>query len=226
MSLRVDTQARIEAVRFQNQTGSPAAPDAGYSLIYILPTGLYMETSGGAVIGPFVTGTSQSKTLIQELTPTGTGVSFTSIPGTYKKLTLEFAARSTQAATTVHATVSFNADTTDGNYDRNLLLSYGASTVAGTGGSDRQLLQNSIMAANATAGEFSIGILEIPQYANTNFRKHVIALCSRNEGGTPKTINQTSMMRWANSAAITRVDIDLSAGNYAANSVFRLYGEI
>lgn len=58
MSLRIDTQARIEAVRLQNQGAAPSAPSAGYSLVFSKSDGLYLETSGGAVIGPFITGSA------------------------------------------------------------------------------------------------------------------------------------------------------------------------
>lgn len=56
MSNRIDTQARTEAVRFQNQTGSFASPTAGYSLIFTKADGLYVENSTGTVIGPLVAG--------------------------------------------------------------------------------------------------------------------------------------------------------------------------
>lgn len=51
MALKIDTEARIERVRLENQASSLASPVAGYSQIYAMTTGsmrgLYIEYAGG-----------------------------------------------------------------------------------------------------------------------------------------------------------------------------------
>lgn len=228
MSVKIDTQARIGAVRFQNQTGSPAAPAAGYSLLYMTTNGLYMETSGGAVIGPFVTGTAAApaggRTLIAESTPTGTTATFSAIPGTYKKLVIEFAIRSTQAAATVSGVVEFNGDTTTTNYrfQEFRINNFGN---AGTAGNTNTLLVNQVAAASSTAGEFTQGHIEIIQYANTGFQHMAGAWSWRKQDSSEFIDLAEDALWWNNTAAITQIDVKLSAGNFVAGSVLRLYGE-
>ena len=58
--VQIDTTARIERVRLQNQTGTFAGdPDAGYSWLYVgesgtVSGGLYLEKETGEIFGPFV----------------------------------------------------------------------------------------------------------------------------------------------------------------------------
>lgn len=227
MSLRIDTQGRIEAVRFQNQTGSPAAPAAGYSLLYLTTNGLYMETSGGAVIGPFVTGTAPAggRTLIAESTPTGTTATFAAIPGTYKKLTIEYVARSTEAANFSYMKLNFNSDTTATNYRFAVVHAYGVNSVAGEGGDNPYI---AIVAANSSpANSCGSGIIEIPFYAQTTFNKRAISRFGmRYDASSLHEMSRAQTLEWENAAAITQIDIVLGAGNFVAGSTLRLYGEL
>jgi hypothetical protein len=52
MPRRIDTQAMINAVRLDEQTGDPAQPAAGFRLIYAKNDGIYEEDSAGVVVGP------------------------------------------------------------------------------------------------------------------------------------------------------------------------------
>lgn len=60
MAVKIDTNARIEKVRFQDQTSHPSAPSAGYSWLYRVTgtgqSGLFVEDDAGRRIGPLITG--------------------------------------------------------------------------------------------------------------------------------------------------------------------------
>lgn len=81
MSKRIDTEARIESVRFEDQAGSIATPAAGFSSLYVRETGtahggLFLEKSTGEDIGPFITGTAAGGGGDETFTDT-----FANIPG-------------------------------------------------------------------------------------------------------------------------------------------------
>jgi hypothetical protein len=167
------------------------------------------------------------RTLIAEVTPSdvGTITVASSISGSYKKLTLEFAVRSTNGTTSVDMDIVLNGDTTDANYRKSIYYGYAGGQIGAVGAANNSL-GDVISANNSPAGSFTIGIIDIPQYANANFNKHVIARGShrRDDSGVFELVWNTGM-EWGNSAAINQIDLTLSAGNFSAGSVIRLYGE-
>jgi hypothetical protein len=167
------------------------------------------------------------RTLIAEVTPTGvtTVTVASSISGSYKKLTLEFAIRSTQATNAVDGYIEFNTDTTAGNYRYNEIHRNAGGQGSGSG-ANRIFALTGISADSAPANGFAIGKIEIPQYANTNIQKTALASFSMQyDASSVFTQVFTADVLWKNAAAITQIDIALSAGNFASNSVIRLYGE-
>lgn len=167
------------------------------------------------------------RTLIAEVTPSGVGTVTvaSSIVNTYKKLVIEFFIRSTNASTNVSIRVVFNGDTTDANYRRSIDYGYAAGTVGAVGDATNQI-GDVIQGASSPANSFAMGILEIPQYANTGFNKHIIGVGShRRDDSSVFELAWNWAMEWENTAAITQIDMTLAAGNFVANSVIRLYGE-
>lgn len=65
MSRKIDTDAVIYAVRFDEQAGDPAQPAAGYWLIYFKAGGVYIEDSAGNVTGPLSTGGGGGATVLE-----------------------------------------------------------------------------------------------------------------------------------------------------------------
>lgn len=182
-------------------------------------TPTWVAVGGGGVGG-------SGRTLISSQTPTGTGtVSFTSIPGTYTKLTIEFAARSTQSATFVAATIKLNTDATATNYRSQLIIATGAASL-GSAGADDNSLGNVMSAGTSPSGSFTIGKIEIPFYANTGFNKQILAWSgNRRDASSVYEALWSNTIEWENTAAITQIDIVLGAGNYDTNTIFNLYGE-
>lgn len=231
----IDTTAVNNSVRLKQQMSPPSAPAAGYESLYVISGsahgGLYLEDSGGRLIGPFITGTAAAagggRTLIAEVTPTGVGTVTvaSSIPGTYKKLTLEFVVRTTASSTDVNMDIALNGDTTDANYRHTILFGYGAGTTGAIGEANNSI-GDVISGANSPSGSFTHGIIDILQYANTGFNKHLIARGShRREDSSVFELTWTTSMEWENTAAITQIDLTLESGNFETSSVVRLYGE-
>jgi hypothetical protein len=167
------------------------------------------------------------RTLIAENTPTGTGTTtFSSIPGGHKKLILEFAIRSTQAVNAVDGKVQYNGDTTAGNYHYSETHRNNSGFGSASGGTNIIFGASGVPGSSAPANSFAIGVVEIPQYANTNFYKMTIVDFVMDYDVTSVYAQHFNQgVRWANTAAITQIDIVLSAGNFATNSVLRLYYE-
>lgn len=166
------------------------------------------------------------RVLIQELTPAGgTTASFTSIPAFFKKLTIEMAIRSTVNATACNGYLTFNGDATAGNYGYSEIYTY-LDQHGANGSSARTLFTTGVNGDISPADEFTHGILEILQYANTNINKHSQYHGShKRDSTTLYIVNYVSSTYWLSKTAINRVDIALQSGNYTANSVLRLYGE-
>ena len=166
---------------------------------------------------------SVGRVLISQQTPTGTSVSWTSIPATYNNLYIELVARSDRSGQVVEDLyIYFNNDTTAANYFQGRITS--GDTTVGANESDAPLLPG-IAAANAPASECGYNKIWIPQYAGTTFNKTAIAIgFKRSATGT---LNQmVAGISWESTTAINRVDIvTVNSSNFVSGSTFRLYGE-
>jgi hypothetical protein len=166
---------------------------------------------------------SVGRVLISEATPTGTSVSFTSIPNTYKSLYLEYVARSDRSGQTTEVlNLEFNADTTATNYRRQRLSAIGAAASAATGDDNTFA---GIPAVNATAGQACYGWCRVIQYAGTAFNKIYINTFLYRSAATTNELSLYSA-EWESTNAITRIDIvTVNGSNFVSGTTFRLYGE-
>ena len=171
---------------------------------------------------------SAGKTLISQLTPTGTGTAtFNSIPGVYNNLILDFAVRSTNATDNVDGSMQFNADATDANYRVQEMQSYSSNNGGNQTLNTRKLFGAQISAANSPANAFSTGRMIFHRYADTNMQRDCWWELSHYRSTTGLVmVYTTGIMHWLNTSAITQIDLILSAGNFATNSILRLYGEM
>lgn len=169
-------------------------------------------------------GAASGRTLISELTPSGVATTgWSGIPNTYKKLTLEAMIRGTYASQFEYLNIAMNGDTTNTNY--RYLISYWNHTTSGTEGGDLRKIAI-VDSGSSPTGSFALVTIQIPQYANTNFRKRVISNSSyRRDESSFHLFKTYGMMEWENTAAITQIYLALSNGNYATGSILRLYGE-
>ena len=166
------------------------------------------------------------RTLISSQTPTGVGVvTFSSIPGTYSKLILEAAIRSTQAAAAVNLTTKLNNDTTAANYRVNVNYVHSSGT-AGAAAAANAILLALVPGASAPADEFAVLRMEIPQYANGGINHHILGSLSMTYDASAVFVQCAHFsIGYKDKTAITRLDLTLSAGNFETESILKLYGE-
>lgn len=238
MSININT-ANISSIQLVEQGSDPATPAAGKRKIYVKSSGLYLiDDAGNAMqIAPDVLGTANQllrvnsgatgvewagvgRVLISEQTPTGTTATFSSIPSTYTHLRIEYIARGDTAATNTGMLMYFNNDTTAGNYYSEIASA--TDTGITVGEADSAQIGN-CAAASAAANDPGYGAIDVLYYKATTFNKSAQATSSSRRAAAQQNIT-TSTVYWENTAAITRIDIILAAGNFIAGSTLRLYG--
>jgi len=149
---------------------------------------------------------------------------FTSIPGTYRHLKIIVQARSSTAAFFQDIHMHFNNDTS-ANYDVQINTSVNTTPGANAVVASANNYIGEITAAS-TAANFA-GSLEItvPNYAGTTFYKNYICLNGHARGVAAADQNSWyTTGQWRNTAAITRVTIFPTSGNFIIGSVATLYG--
>ncbi len=148
---------------------------------------------------------------------------FTSIPGTYSDLRVVLLARGTQAAATVNVGLRFNSDSGT-NYESNLgNLANNTFASAATASQDNVLL-SVFPGSTAVANRAGYSYIDIPEYAGAF---HKIGMAQSGviyDTAAANYVSQWRSFQWRNTAAITRIDVIISAGAFAAGSTARLYG--
>lgn len=138
-------------------------------------------------------------------------VTFSSIPGTYKDLVLEYIG--TNSDSNAGITIRCNGDT-GANYSGTYLngFSSGISSTRQNARSDLDIFFGSTTLTNAVANFMG--------YSSTNFHKNIIVRDNANGDAV-----RASVLRWANSSAITSIQVSrLSGATISTNAVFRLWG--
>lgn len=151
-------------------------------------------------------------------------ISFASIPATYEHLRLVLNGRSDRVNELDTMNCTFNNDGGANYYDERFSFDSSGAAASETLG-DVRFSWARIAAANANANFPGEAELLIPCYARTVFQK--MALSSFAYSFTNLTTDQNAgeyMGRWASTAAINRVDIFGSGGNFIAGTIATLYG--
>jgi hypothetical protein len=142
----------------------------------------------------------------------GASVGFSNIPATYRDLILIIAGN---ASVTSEVQLRFNNDSGN-NYSciRGLGFTGGPYTDSFTN-------QSSTYAMSSIGTSQSTVIFQIMDYSSTDKHKTLVA-----RSMIPVSDVVMGTARWANTAAINRITVLLSTGNYAAGTTFSLYGVI
>jgi len=141
---------------------------------------------------------------------TAASVTFSSIPATYRDLIVVVNATGT---TGLQARMRFNSDS-GSNYSfvRMGGDTFGAASSSGT--------DTSVIIGNFTGTPHAL-IINIMDYSATDKHKTVISRSNVSSSAAEAFAN-----RWANTAAITSVQVNTSTSTWAAGSTFSLYGVI
>lgn len=215
------------SVLFDEQAGDPSTPASGFWRVYFKSTGIFLIDDAGAVTGPLGSATP-GITMLSDQTVTGSpaaNIDFTSISGSYKHLQLWVQARGDDAAAFVLLGLRFNNDSS-AIYD--MQRSGATNATAGNAGLAAQTFGRSgvITAAGSSAtNNAGSTIINIPNYAGTVFNK-----MAHSSGGWMQTTTNTGFnvesnhVLWRSTAAITRITLLPSAGNFIIGSRATLYG--
>jgi hypothetical protein len=150
-------------------------------------------------------------------------ISFTSIPSTYKHLQIRAISRDNRPSTWIDSCyISFNGDTTGGNYYYHQIVGDGTSANSYNGaGATGFGVPNGLTSATNVTSSFSANVIDILDYANTNKNKTLRTLVGI-ENNTSGTIRLMSAL-WLNTAAITSITIVNDGGSVPANALFQQY---
>jgi hypothetical protein len=126
-------------------------------------------------------------------------------------------AKSSDGSTERNLFYRINNDTTSGNY-------FGVSTYAFTSGNTSGTFNSTpdIMYMPRSGDAFGVSTLQIMDYSATD--KHKTQLQRFNTKGSPTDLTGMAAVRWANTAAISRVTFFTTSGAIAQGSTISLYG--
>lgn len=144
-------------------------------------------------------------------------MNFTSIPATYTDLCIKFSARNT--STGQYAFYRFNNDATS-VYTARVLTGDGTSATSITNTFTGNIAN--ISTSTDTANTFGNGEIYILNYAGSTNKSSSVDAVNENNA-TLAYANLTANL-WANSAAINRIDLLPTVGNFAQYSTATLYG--
>lgn len=149
---------------------------------------------------------------------------FTGIEADYENLRLSIQGRGDNASTDIDVLIRFNNDSA-ANYRRQN-LSTGSSSAAGQADAQTSGAVGRLAGATATAGAAGAITVDILGYARTVFNKLALARSFVTFGTGANTRSRTDDTEWKSTAAITRVTLIPSAGNFAQGTTAVLYGVV
>lgn len=144
-------------------------------------------------------------------------VTFSDIPAAYTDLTLVAFTKPAATPTSFGVFARFNNDSNSA-YTRTFYYGWSNTGTQSSPAYASRLEFGS--GGTTTANQYSMSILEVMDYTNTNIYKTCI---SRTTEMTDVTSGQILM--WSNTSAINRIDVFATdAGNFASGCTFSLYG--
>jgi hypothetical protein len=147
------------------------------------------------------------------LSSSASSVTFSSIPATYRDLVVVFVAA---GSTTLQGRVRLNGDT-GSNYNYVRMSGSGSAATSASAASQTSGFLSAIAQATTTGAlQMNINIMD---YSATNKHTTIISRADQSANGTEAFAN-----RWANTAAVTSVQILTSTGNWASGTTATLYG--
>jgi hypothetical protein len=128
--------------------------------------------------------------------------------------------RTAQSATSAYSFTQFNSDSGN-NYTIHFLEGNGTATGAAAFAPTAGNYVLNTTAASANANVYSVGVIDILDYANT-FKNKTVRSLSGFDNNANGIVNLFSGL-WANTNAISTITI-VGSGNWTSDSRFALYG--
>lgn len=141
-------------------------------------------------------------------------VTFSSIPSSFRHLQVRYIAQNPDIPV---MRMRFNSDSSS-NYAEHQLDTNGSSSSFGGNASMTSIGLSSI----SDGGFFTVGIIDIHDYASTTKNKTIRGFSGRDMNGSGNVYLRSGV--WLNTAAISSITFIGPTSNYTANSSFALYG--
>jgi hypothetical protein len=146
-------------------------------------------------------------------------VTFSSIAGTYTDLKVVMSTKSSQAASAIEVSLTFNSNTT--GYTAKAIYGDG-STAASNSPTIRPA--GFTFGTSGTANTFNNTEIYIPNYASANYKSYSVDTVTETNTATGVYAGLMAGL-WSNTAAITAISFDcVGGGNFVQYSSFYLYG--
>ena len=151
------------------------------------------------------------------------GISFTSIPSTYKHLQIRWIARSTAGASTDYFFPMYLNNDPASNYSSHYINANG-SAVAASGNANQNGFNfyGDWPAASATSGIFGAAVMDITDYRDTNKYKTIRTFAGFDANGSGQVFFNSAS--WRSTNAVTSIQLYFNSANFAQYSSFALYG--
>lgn len=160
-----------------------------------------------------------------ELAGSQATIDFSGIPALYDDLELVLYARSTAAAASADVLLTFNNDG-GANYDHvRSVIRHSANLSTGEGVADTKIQIGYASGATGPANAFDATEVVIPAYRRTVGQKALRSKGTLKQGTATGTFYVMDVSGyWRSTAAINRLTLSLSSGNFAAGTLAVLYG--
>jgi hypothetical protein len=148
-------------------------------------------------------------------------IEFNPIPSTYKQLQIRAIARGTRSAIDVSLSMRLNGET-GSFYSSHHLGGDGANAYAYSTSSSTSIDVNDIFAATSTASSFSVLVMDILDYTDTNKFTTTRGLLGSDRNGAGKLELNSGL--YQKTTAISSISFFLGANDFAQHTQFALYG--
>lgn len=164
------------------------------------------------------------------LTGTQAAIDFTNIPSTFKHLEIRYWAncdRTSNFLDDVGIQMGNGSIDTGSNYSNHTLMADGGGGITNFAQTTTTRVLCIICVGQASTQNFAngIGVISIIDYSNTSKFKtlRMLAGFNTNSSSSPSRVGITSG-NYRSTSTVTNVRLQLANSNWAANSVFALYG--
>lgn len=147
-------------------------------------------------------------------------ITFNNIPQGFTDLFVQYSLRSDFAGVWADGSgLRFNGDTSSSG---SMTQMYGLGTSAGQGNGLTAMYIGIVTAATNTAGIFSKGTINIPNYTGGKFKQAIVESANKND--STSTIDHMVSNLWSSTAPVTSLTITCGQGNFVQGSTVTLYG--
>jgi hypothetical protein len=176
----------------------------------------FLGGAGAAAVGDY-----QSISTVTVGSGGSSSIDFTSIPSTYSHLQIRALTRAT--STGANASVRLNSDS-GANYSFHVLYGDGTSAASAAGTGQTSALVGNTANSGTAANVFSVIVLDILDYANTNKNKTLRSLDGFDANNASPCVLQFNSAGWYSTSAVNAISLIMNSGNFAQYTHVALYG--